>query len=111
VPVPGLLIQDIEIEFTMEVHSTSSISNDRDNKLDSNKKNNKNSSNSGLDEWLKDDNVQMTGVLSSNNKSNRSTDNSAKYNIKILAKQYQMPEGMARVLDMMAHSIGTITDK
>jgi hypothetical protein len=109
VPVPGLLINDIEIEFTMEVHSTSTSTVDRDGKFDS-KKNNKNNANAELESWLKEDNVKMSGVLSSNNKANRSTDNSAKYNIKMIAKQYQMPEGMARVLDMMAHSIGTISN-
>lgn len=110
VPVPGLLINDIEIEFTMEVHSTSTISSNKNGRDDGGKKTTKSDVDPNLKEWLKDDNIQMTGVLSSNNKSNRSTDNSAKYNIKILAKQYQMPEGMARVLDMMAHSIGTLTD-
>jgi hypothetical protein len=63
-----------------------------------------------LQEWLNEETLQINGNLSSSNKTNRSTDNSAKYHIKLSAKQHQMPEGMARIIDMMAHSIGSLAD-
>jgi len=111
VPIPGLLIDDVEIEFTMEVHSTSSSSSStqKDNKKDSKKVNHSNLD-PALKEWLNEENIQMNGTLSSSSKINRSTDNSAKYNIRISAKQHQMPEGMARIIDLMSHSIGSLAD-
>ncbi len=111
VPIPGLLIDDVEIEFSMEVHSTSSNQTQKEQKQDhSSKKNKKDTLDPQLQEWLNEETLQINGNLSSINKTNRSTDNSAKYHIKISAKQHQVPEGMARILDMMAHSIGSLTD-
>jgi hypothetical protein len=111
VPIPGLLIDDVEIEFSMEVHSTSSNQTQQDEKQDSSsKKHKKDNLNPQLQEWLNEETLQINGNLSSSNKTNRSTDNSAKYHIKLSAKQHQMPEGMARIIDMMAHSIGSLAD-
>ncbi len=111
VPIPGLLIDDVEIEFSMEVHSTSSSQNQHDEKQESsNKKHKKDNLNPQLQEWLNEETLQINGNLSSTNKTSRSTDNSAKYHIKLSAKQHQVPEGMARILDMMAHSIGSLAD-
>ena len=111
VPIPGLLIDDVEIEFSMEVHSTSSSQTQKDEKQDNSiKKYKKDNLDPQLKEWLDGDTLQINGNLSSINKASRSTDNSAKYHIKISAKQHQVPEGMARILDMMAHSIGSLVD-
>jgi len=111
VPIPALLIDDVEIEFSMEVHSTSSSQTQKDEKEDyGTKKYKKDNLDPQLKEWLDEDTLQINGNLSSINKTNRSTDNSAKYHIKISAKQHQVPEGMARILDMMAHSIGSLVD-
>ena len=110
VPIPGLLIDDVEIEFSM-VHSTSSSQTQHDEKQDnSSKKHKKDNLNPQLQEWLNEETLQINGNLSSTNKTNRSTDNSAKYHIKLSAKQHQVPEGMARIIDMMAHSIGSLAD-
>jgi len=111
VPIPGLLIDDVEIEFSMEVHSTSSSQTQHSEKQESsNKKHKKDNLNPQLQEWLNEETLQINGNLSSTNKTSRSTDNSAKYHIKLSAKQHQMPEGMARILDMMSHSIGSLAD-
>lgn len=111
VPIPGLLIDDVEIEFSMEVHSTSSSQTQHSEKQESsNKKHKKDNLNPQLQEWLNEETLQINGNLSSTNKTSRSTDNSAKYHIKLSAKQHQVPEGMARILDMMAHSIGSLAD-
>ncbi|NDA62477.1 MAG: DUF2589 domain-containing protein [Chitinophagia bacterium] len=111
VPIPGLLIDDVEIEFSMEVHSTSSSQTQHSEKQESsNKKHKKDNLNPQLQEWLNEETLQINGNLSSTNKTSRSTDNSAKYHIKLSAKQHQVPEGMARILDMMSHSIGSLAD-
>ena len=111
VPIPGLLIDDVEIEFSMEVHSTSSSQTQHSEKQDSSsKKHKKDNLNPQLQEWLNEETLQINGNLSSTNKTSRSTDNSAKYHIKLSAKQHQVPEGMARILDMMSHSICSLAD-
>ena len=47
----------------------------------------------------------MHGSVSSHNEQTRKSDNSAKYNVKISAKQSETPEGLSRVLDMLRDTI------
>lgn len=49
--------------------------------------------------------VKISGSVSTNKENTRSSDQSAKYHVAVLATDKGMPEGLARVLDMMAQSI------
>lgn len=49
--------------------------------------------------------VSVTGNVSSHSSNTRSSDNSAKYHVDVRATNHGTPEGLARVLDMMAANV------
>ena len=94
VPVPALMIQDVEIEFNMEVKS--SAKSKTEDKVEAG-----GSASVGFGPFS----ATMHGSVSSHNQQTRASDNSAKYNVKISAKQSDTPEGLHRVLDMLRDTI------
>ena len=53
--------------------------------------------------------VKIKGSISSHKENTRSSDNSAKYHVQIHASQGDLPEGLSRVLDIVATAITPIT--
>ena len=49
--------------------------------------------------------VSVSGSVSAHKESTRKSDNSAKYHVQVLARDDGMPEGLARVLDIMQAAI------
>lgn len=49
--------------------------------------------------------VSISGSVSTHNSNTRSSDNSAKYHVDVKATNHGTPEGLARVLDMMAANV------
>jgi len=49
--------------------------------------------------------VHVEGSVSSHKENTRSSDNSAKYHVEVHAEDRGMPEGLARVLDIMQQAI------
>ena len=49
--------------------------------------------------------INVTGSVSSHQSNTRSSDNSAKYHVDVRATNHGIPEGLARVLDMMAANV------
>jgi hypothetical protein len=52
--------------------------------------------------------VNIAGSISSHQEQTRTSDNSAKYHVEVLAEDAGMPEGLARVLDILQSSIEPI---
>lgn len=94
VNVPSLKIDCVEIDFSMEITSASSVTEKKDHSL-------------GIkfDNKL-EENFEMRGKLSCSKKTIRTTDQSSKYFVKVRAKQDTPPEGLARVLDILSSSVG-----
>lgn len=94
VPIPNLQIDEVNILFDMEVKQCekSSQSLDMGAKI-----------NAGLKVGpLK---VNISGSVASHSENTRSSDNSAKYHVDVSATNHGTPEGLARVLDMMAANV------
>jgi hypothetical protein len=49
--------------------------------------------------------VNISGSISSHKENTRSTDQSAKYHVQVHAADNGMPEGLARVMGMIAQSV------
>lgn len=94
VPIPNLQVDEVNILFDMEVKQTekSESTTDWNGSL---------TGSIGLG-ILK---VSITGSVSSHSSNTRSTDNSAKYHVDVRATNHGTPEGLARVLDMMASCV------
>jgi|TARA_A100001515_G_scaffold27394_2_gene20998 hypothetical protein len=95
---PSLQVKEVEVDFTMEVKSSTSEKSSRDYEaaMDTHVK-------AGWGPVSVD--VKIHGSISAKSESTRSSDNSAKYNVKVIARDDGMPEGLKRCLDIVQSAI------
>lgn len=94
VPIPNLQVDEVNILFDMEVKQSErqESSMDMGASLTGSAK-------------IGPVKVSVTGSISSHQSNTRSSDNSAKYHVDVRATNHGVPEGLARVLDMMAANV------
>jgi hypothetical protein len=94
VPIPNLQIDEVNILFDMEVKQSEKSEQAMDAGM----------SLSGSAKFgpIK---VNVSGSVSVHSSNTRSSDNSAKYHVDVRATNHGTPEGLARVLDMMAANV------
>lgn len=94
VPLPSLAITSADVEFTMEVQQseTSKDTSSSEASLDV-------EASGGF--WGMKYSVKMSGKVATSKENTRSTDNSAKYNVKVHAEQLPATEGMLKLSDML----------
>ena len=98
VPLPSLAITSADIEFTMEV-KTSEVdksSTDTESSIQA-------SASGGF--WGMKYSVSMAGKVATHKENTRSTDNSAKYNVKVHAEQLPATEGMLKLSDYLTQML------
>lgn len=98
VPLPALKIKDVEVNFTMSVNSSTEDTSSRDSEAGF-------EGEGGVNYGIFSVHVKVHGKTSSHSSSTRKSDNSAKYDVKVSATDDGIPEGLARVLDMMNDAI------
>ena len=91
---PNLQVKEVDVNFNMEVKASSASASE------TNKKASVDASWSGWGEKVK-----FHGSVSNKNTSQRSSDTSAKYEVKVLAKDDGAPEGLMKVLDILGEAI------
>ena len=98
VKVPSLFIDKVDITFDMEVKNSeaSKESTDMQAAMEAQAK---------IGWGPISATVKISGSVSSHKENTRSTDQSAKYHVEVHASDKGMPEGLARVLDMIATSV------
>lgn len=94
VPIPNLQVDEVNVLFDMEVKQ----SEKNESALDLSA-----SAQAKLDLGLFS--VSVSGSVSVHQNNTRSSDNSAKYHVDVRAANHGTPEGLARVLDMMAANV------
>ena len=98
VPLPSLAITSADIEFSMEV-KTSEASKDTSSSENSYEVS------AGGKWWGMSFNAKVAGKVSTNKENTRSTDNSAKYNVKVHAEQLPATEGMLKLSDYLTQML------
>lgn len=98
VPIPNLQVDEVNILFDMEVKQSE--------KQESSSDESGSFSGSAKIGPVK---ISVSGSVSAHQSHTRSSDNSAKYHVDVRATNHGMPEGLARVLDMMAANIAPTT--
>ena len=95
VKVPTLGVDEVDVTFDMEVKSSTSSesSSDKSGELEAN---------AGLKVGPFHMDVKIKGSISCHEKNTRSSDNSAKYHVKVHARDFGAPEGLSRMLDILA---------
>jgi hypothetical protein len=94
VPLPSLAITSADIEFTMEVKQSEQAKDSSDSSATLNA-----SASGGF--WGMNYSVSMSGSIATHKENTRSTDNSAKYNVKVHAEQLPPTEGMLKLSDLL----------
>ena len=94
VPIPNLQVDEVNILFDMEVKQSERQESSMDMGASIS-----GTVNLGIVK------VSVTGSVSAHQSNTRSSDNSAKYHVDVRATNHGMPEGLARVLDMMAANV------
>ncbi len=94
VPLPSLAITSADINFTMEVKQSAMHKNSVDTKLETSA-----SASGGF--WGAKFSASISGSVATHAENTRSTDNSAKYDVKVHAEQLPATEGMAKLNDML----------
>lgn len=98
VNVPNLSITSMDITFDMEVKSSFSTSSGQEAELASQVE-----ASAGWGPFSAK--VSVQGKVSSHKESTRKSDNSAKYHVAVHAEDRGMPEGLARVMDILHTSV------
>lgn len=95
VPLPSLLVEDATIEFQMEVSATTT-------ETDSLSTETSTTANTKYGFLGLGGNVSVTGKVTSARENTRSTNQSAKYQVRVYAHQQAPTEGLARLMDILA---------
>jgi hypothetical protein len=95
--IPSLSVKSVDVGFTMEIKTQSMDKSS----VESNTKVEATYGGS----WWCPAKVKMSGSVATKSENTRSTDKSAKYDIKVSARDDGMPEGLSRVLDIISGSI------
>ena len=98
VKVPSLFIDTVDIIFDMEVKNSESSTNSSDQKGSF-------AADASVGWGIFSLKVHVEGSVATHQENTRSTDQTAKYHVEVHAADKGMPEGLARVLDMMNTAI------
>jgi hypothetical protein len=95
---PALSVKEVDVNFTMSVNSSTSSETDSDTEAGY-----EGSASVHIGPFSAK--VSVHGSVSSHSKDTRSSDNSAKYDVKVVARDDGPPEGLMKVLDMLNTAI------
>lgn len=99
VPLPALLIEDVQVDFQMEVTTTETSTSRQNSEVST-------SANSSFKfGCFASGSVSVNGKVTSARENTRSTNQTAKYQIHVSARQQPPTEGLSRLMDIMASCI------
>jgi hypothetical protein len=98
VPVPALKVKEVSINFTMQVSSSTEDSSQTESEAGM-------EGSASVNMGIYKASVKVHGKTSAKSSHTRKSDNSAKYDVTVQATDDGIPEGLARVLDMMHDAI------
>lgn len=99
VPLPNLLIDDVQIDFQMEVTATETSTEK------SAKEGSTNANANFKFGCFGSGSVNVSGKVSSSRENTRSTNQTAKYQVHVSARQQRQTEGLSKLMDIMASCV------
>ena len=100
VPIPALLVESVNIDFSMEVKQSTNSSSKTEASSEVSAK-------GGWGPFR----ASVTGKVATTRENTRSTDNTAKYTVSVVARQQQPTEGMAKMMDLLASAVEPLSAK
>ncbi len=98
-PLPSLLIDDVQIDFQMEVTTTETSKETADSEASTNV------NSSFKFGCFAKGTVSVNGKVSSSRENTRSTNQTAKYQVRVSARQQPPTEGLSKLMDIMASCV------
>ena len=95
---PSLSVKEAEVRFTMEVKSSTSSKTTSDTKAEL-------TAHAKYNAGLFSCDVTVHGSVANHSENSRKSDDSAKYDVKVIARDDGPPEGLMKVLDMLNDAI------
>ena len=95
---PSLSVMEVDVQFTMEVKASTSSKTTSDSKADL-------TAHAKYNAGLFSCDVTVHGSVANHSENSRKSDNSAKYDVKVVARDDGPPEGLMKVLDMLNDAI------
>ncbi|RMH61271.1 MAG: DUF2589 domain-containing protein [Calditrichaeota bacterium] len=102
VPIPSLLIDDVTIDFQMEVTSTVQ---------DKSSTTAETSVSASYEKWWSPVKISVTGKVTTSRENTRSTNQTAKYQVHAQARQQPPTEGLSKLMDIMASCTAPLSIK
>lgn len=102
VPVPALLIESVDIHFSMEIHEVTASKDAAQVEIGA-----KASASGGAFGYSAS--LEVTGKMAAQRENTRSTDKTAKYDVTVRAAQQPPTEGMAKLMDLLASTVEPLT--
>ncbi len=99
VPLPNLLIEDVQVDFQMEVTATEKSTENSSKEASTNANANFRFGCFGSGS------VNVSGKVSSSRENTRSTNQTAKYQVHVSARQQRQTEGLSKLMDIMASCV------
>ncbi|WP_299101915.1 DUF2589 domain-containing protein [uncultured Alistipes sp.] len=99
VPLPSLLIDDVQVDFQMEVTTTETSKEASDSEVSTNV------NSSFKFGCFAKGSVSVNGKVSSSRENTRSTNQTAKYQVHVSARQQPPTEGLSKLMDIMASCV------
>lgn len=96
VNIPNLSVKKAEVEFTMEVKQQTIDKSSKDATV---------STEVNYKSMWSPVSAKITGTITTKSEHTRQTDKSAKYDVKVEARDDGPPEGLARILDILANNM------
>ncbi len=93
VPIPSLLIESVDVDFQMEVISTAASKENTNAEV---------ATKAGYKGLFSRVSVDVQGKVSSSRENTRSTNQTAKYQVHVSARQQRPTEGLSRLMDILA---------
>ena len=98
VPIPALLIEDVKIEFQMEVSDSATEKSNTNAEASI-------SAEASYKKGPVQAKVNVAGKVSSSRENTRTTNQTAKYQITVQARQQAPTEGLSKLMDLLASAI------
>lgn len=98
-PLPTLLIDDVQVDFQMEVTTTETSKETSDSEVSTNV------NSSFKFGCFAKGSVSVNGKVSSSRENTRSTNQTAKYQVHVSARQQAPTEGLSKLMDIMASCV------
>lgn len=99
VPLPSLLVDDVQIDFQMEVTTSETSKEQRNSSVDTSV------SSKFKFGCFASGSVNVNGKVSSSRENTRSTNQTAKYQVHVSARQQPQTEGLSKLMDILASCV------